>query len=105
MSEKSVYRTICQIDFKLCSNPAGSGNCGKDENPNQLGCPIARAYLLKIAETFIIDNPGPLKLVGTGDTVLSLRKQGHGKNIIRLKSGIVENNLNQFSNPSSPKQP
>lgn len=104
MAEKSVYKTICQIDFQLCSNPAGSGLCGKGENTSQFGCPIARSYLLNIAKNFVIENPGPLKLVCTGDTVLSLRKQGHSKNIIRLKSGIVENNLDEFSNPSSPKQ-
>lgn len=105
MGEKNSYRTICQIDFKFCSNPAGDGKCGKNEYSDGFGCPIARDYLLKTAKEFIINNPGPLKIVGTGDTVLALRKQGHSKNIIRLKGGIVENNLEEFTNPSSPKQP
>lgn len=101
--EEVTKKTICQIDFLLCFNPAGDGNCGKDQDVHQFGCPLARNYLLNIAKDFAINNPGPLKLVSTGDTVLSLRKQAHSKNIIRVKGGTVENNLIEFSSSSSLK--
>jgi len=101
--EKVIKKTICQIDFQLCNNPAGDALCGVSENPNEVACPIARKYLISISQEYVKTHPGPIRLFASSKRSVSLSEQLQHTAVARVSNGVFFDNSNSSS--SSLKQP